>query len=173
MDIISHGLWGSIVFGRKNRRSFWLSFLFGILPDLAAFAPFFTLTILGITYREWEIGEPPDPESIPDYIYQIYNISHSLIVFLAAFLFLLFLFRRPIWEFTAWGLHILLDIPTHSSGFFPTPFLWPISDFRFNGHPWSDPVIFLPNVFLLLSLYIWYFKIYPKRRKIDIPIQKL
>jgi len=171
VDIISHGLWGSIVFGRKNRRSFWLSFAFGILPDLVAFAPFFLLTIFGFTYNEWKIGEPPDPKSIPAYVYQVYNISHSLIVFFAAFLFLLFLFRRPIWEFSAWGLHIIIDIPTHSSGFFPTPFLWPVSDFQFDGYPWSDPAIFLPNVFLLLSLYVWYFKIYPKRRKIDIPFQ--
>lgn len=33
MDIVSHGLWGAIAFGRRTRSSFWLSFVFGIAPD--------------------------------------------------------------------------------------------------------------------------------------------
>ncbi len=41
MDIVSHGLWGGAAFGRKNKKSFWVAFLFGVLPDLLAFGPFF------------------------------------------------------------------------------------------------------------------------------------
>ena len=32
MDIVSHGLWGALAFGRKNRRSFWLAFGIGLAP---------------------------------------------------------------------------------------------------------------------------------------------
>jgi hypothetical protein len=34
MDVISHGLWGGVAFGRKNKKYFWWSFGFGIMPDL-------------------------------------------------------------------------------------------------------------------------------------------
>lgn len=45
---------------------------------------------------------------------------------------------------------------THSTNFFPTRFLWPISEARVNGVPWSKPVIFFPNVALLVVLYGWF-----------------
>ena len=66
-------------------------------------------------------------------------------------------FRTPIWESFAWGLHIIFDIFTHSYRFFPTPFLWPISDVKVNGWPWGMPAIFIPNVILLALLYAWFF----------------
>lgn len=163
MDIISHGLWGSITFGRKNRRSFWLAFLFGILPDFLAFAPFTLAMFLGLSNHEWHFGEPPNPEVFPSYIYDVYNISHSLPVFALVFILLWIIFRRPIWEFSAWGLHILFDIPTHSTNFFPTPFLWPVSDLYVSGISWGQPIIFVPNVILLVILYIWFFWIRPRR----------
>ena len=157
MDIISHGLWGSISFGRKNRRSFWISFLFGILPDFLAFAPLTLAMVLGLSNHEWQFGEPPDPNGLPAYIFQVYNVSHSLVIFALIFITLWFIFRRPIWEFSAWGLHILFDIPTHSANFFPTPFLWPVSNLEVSGISWGDPIIFVPNVLLLATLYFWFF----------------
>jgi len=56
----------------------------------------------------------------------------------------------------AWVLHICMDIPTHGTAFFPTPFLWPVSDFHVDGMPWSTPIIFIPNVLLLAVLYAWF-----------------
>ncbi|MBX4215571.1 hypothetical protein KW797_01335 [Candidatus Parcubacteria bacterium] len=169
MDIISHGLWGSIAFGRKNRRSFWLAFVCGILPDFLAFAPYTIGMLLGMVPRPMAFGEPPNPEAFPSYIYQVYNMSHSLVIFALVFLALWLLFRRPIWEFSAWGLHILVDIPTHSTRFFPTPFLWPVSDLHVNGHSWGDPIIFIPNVLLLFGLYLWFYWIKPRHLdRIDI-----
>jgi membrane-bound metal-dependent hydrolase YbcI (DUF457 family) len=163
MDIISHGLWGGIAFGRTNKKSFWLSFLLGMGPDLLAFAPFFILILLGVVKRPNFSREPPDPNSIPHYVYQLYNFSHSLIVFALLFVILWLIFRRPIWEFCAWGLHILFDIPTHSYKFFPTPFLWPVSHFEINGHSWATREILIPDVLLLLILYAWFFL--SKRKK--------
>ena len=69
---------------------------------------------------------------------------------------------KPLMELSAWGLHITLDIFTHNDAFFPTPFLWPISDAHVNGVPWSDPIIYFPNVLLLAVLYAWFFY---KRKK--------
>jgi hypothetical protein len=73
------------------------------------------------------------------------------------------IFKKPILEFMAWGLHILVDIPTHSSAFFPTPFLWPLSDFMVDGVGWSSPWIFFPNLILLVVFYLWFF-VHKKRK---------
>ena len=162
MDIVSHGLWGGIAFGRTNRRNFWLAFWFGILPDLCSFGPFYVAVLLGFAERPHFGHEPPDPSLIPAYVHRVYSVTHSLVVFLVAFALLWRVFRRPIREAFAWGLHILFDIFTHSYRFFPTPFLWPISDFKVSGWPWGMPAIFIPNVTLLALLYAWFFLRQPK-----------
>jgi len=41
--------------------------------------------------------------------------------------------------------------------FFPTPFLWPISDFKVDAWVWGSYYIFIPNVILLIALYSWFF----------------
>lgn len=163
MDIISHGLWGSIAFGRKNRKSFWAAFCFGVAPDFFSFGLFTISVWLGMASGpDWQSGAP-SPDAIPQYVHSLYNITHSLVVFGIAFGLVWLIRRRPLWEMAAWGLHILVDIPTHSDRFFPTPFLWPVSSFHIDGHPWASPEIFFPNVVLLLILYVWYFLI--RKRK--------
>jgi hypothetical protein len=165
MDIISHGLWGAISFGRRNRRSFWLAFLFGVLPDLLSFGIFTVSSLVGITQiPNWRLG-PPDPSTIPIYVHRLYDVTHSFLGFAIIFIMLWFIFKRPVWESLSWLFHILLDIFTHSTQFFPTPFLWPFSSYRLDGIPWSHAIIFIPNVILLLSLYLWYFIIRPKITK--------
>src|SRR3989344_3824981 len=109
MDILSHGLYGGVAFGRKNKKSFWTAFTFGVLPDLLAFGPFFVSIFLG--FRNWpgfNDTEPPNPELIPSYVSNIYNVTHSLVIFLAVFLIVWIILRRPFWEMSAWVLHILL-----------------------------------------------------------------
>lgn len=164
MDIVSHGLWGGIALGRAGRRSFWTAFLLGMGPDLFSFGVMFAngLFTHGLDYLNG-MGHPPDPALIPAYVHSLYKATHSLVVFALVFLAVWALRGKPLWELGAWGLHIALDIFTHSTDFFPTPFLWPVSDVRVNGVPWSDPVIFFPNVLLLVVLYAWFF--IKKRRR--------
>lgn len=163
MDIISHGLWGGLAFGRKSRRSFWLSFFFGIAPDLLSFGLFTMSVWLGLAHGlDWNAG-PPDPGLVPQYVHNLYNVTHSLVVFALAFGLVWLLRKKPVWEMGGWLFHILLDIPTHGVQFFPTPFLWPISDVHIDGRPWSNPDIFIPNVVLLISLYLWFFVIRRRR----------
>ncbi|MEK7134770.1 MAG: hypothetical protein AAB805_00625 [Patescibacteria group bacterium] len=155
MDTLSHGLWGAIVAGRKTRRDFWAAFAFGVLPDVLSFGIVFASVIF--EFNQHVLGEPPPMESIPAYVFLLYNITHSLIVFVAVFGIVWVVRRRVYWPLAAWGLHILVDIPTHAYAFFPTPFLWPVSDFKIDGMPWSSPYIFIPNVVLLGVLYAWFF----------------
>lgn len=162
MDIFSHGLWGAAAFGRQNKKSFWTAFAFGIAPDSFSFGILFFESLFGVGGSRFHSG-PPDPSAIPAHVFSLYNATHSLAIFAAIFLFLWAYFKKPVWESLAWGLHILIDIPTHSYAFFPTPFLWPLFDLKFNGQSWSEPWIFFPNVIALAFVYAWFY--FSKRRR--------
>ena len=174
MDILSHGLYGGVTFGRRSRINFWLAFFFGIAPDLLSFGLFTAGTWVGLVdHPDWTSGQHPDASQIPLFVHSLYNLTHSLVVFAAIFGLVWLIRKKPLLVMLGWPLHILVDIPTHSSQFFPTPFLWPVSDFRVDGHPWSSPEIFIPNVILLISLYLWFYIIKPRRlRKIMEALQK-
>jgi len=156
MDIVSHGLWGAVAFGRRNRPSFWLAFVIGLAPDLLSFGVLWTAVVLGLAEKpDFSHGTPPE-SSIPQYVHHLYNVTHSFIVFLAAFLLIWSLLKRPLWELGAWGLHVLVDVPTHSYAFFPTPILWPLFNWKFDGWQWTTPTILVPNCVLLAMVYAWY-----------------
>lgn len=158
MDIISHGLWGGIALGRTSRKSFWTACLFGMAPDFFSFGLVFTSGLLthGLDFFNG-LHHPPDPALIPAYVHTLYNVTHSLVVFAAVFGLVWLLRGKPLLEMGAWGLHLTMDIFTHSEAFFPTPFLWPLSNAHFDGLPWADPLIYIPNVLMLAVLYAWFF----------------
>lgn len=157
MDIISHGLWGGIAFGRRNKRQFWWSFFFGIMPDLLSFGILTASVWLGIGIAPDWSGGPPAMSSIPSYVSSLYNVTHSLVVFVVVFLIAWLILKRPPLVMLAWPLHIIVDIFTHTSAFFPTPFLWPIFNVKVSLISWADPRIFIPNVLLLLIVYAIYY----------------
>lgn len=165
MDILSHGLWGGVIAGRRNKKNFIWAFLFGIAPDLFSFGIFTGMTILGLASGpDWSAGVPLESD-IPQYVHHLYDFTHSAVVFLVFFLIVWAVRRRPFWPMTAWFLHIALDFPTHTAKFFPTPILWPFVDVRFSGIPWSHPIIFIPNVVLLVLVYVWVYVILPRKRR--------
>lgn len=167
MDIISHGLYGGIAFGRKAKYSYWKAFFFGVMPDLSSFGLLFILSALTIVSGPEFGSGPPDASKIPSFVYTLYDISHSLVV--AGFVMSTVWLIRGKWmvELFAWPLHILVDIPTHSNAFFPTPFLWPLSDYEFNGVSWGHPYIFFPNVVFIILLYVWFYFSRKKQRTFD------
>src|SRR3989338_10176798 len=149
MDVLSHGLWCGATFGRKSKKYFWASFAIGVLPDLLPFTlEFFRYLFFGFDF------DHPTPKIFPDYVFYFYSFTHSLIIFSLVFLSLWLFKRKPYLPLGAWGLHILMDIPTHSDKFFPTPFLWPVSDFTINGTSWGTPLIFFGNWGALALIYL-------------------
>ena len=54
----------------------------------------------------------------------------------------------------AWPFHIILDFFTHSIEYFPTPILWPISDYKFDGIPWSNKLCFWSK-FSRFDSFVW------------------
>lgn len=156
MDVLSHGLWGGIAFGRNSRFSYWLAFVIGLAPDLCSFGILWVASAFGLSTKpDFTNGTPPE-SSIPAYVHHLYELTHSLVVFLVVFFVVWWLRKHPLWELGAWGLHIVMDVPTHSYAFFPTPVFWPIAEWKFNGWPWMTPSILIPNVVLLFLLYGWF-----------------
>ncbi len=149
MDIISHGFWGGVAFGRKSRQAFLIAFWFGILPDMFAFS----FTFLERLFGRGEFISGPISQ-IPRSVHTLYNISHSLVIALAVLLICLALWNRRAWAVAAWPLHILFDIVSHDLRFFPTPFLWPFNTPFFPGTPWSTSWVFFSNWGVLILLYI-------------------
>jgi membrane-bound metal-dependent hydrolase YbcI (DUF457 family) len=158
MDFISHGLWGSIAFGRRNRSSFWLAFAIGMAPDLFSFGALYVAATFGLSPKpDFSHGTPPE-STIPPYVHHLYDYTHSFVIFLLVFFLIWLVLKRPVWELGAWGLHILADMPLHSYAFFPTPVLWPFSDWKFDGWQWTTPGILITNFALLSLLYTWYIR---------------
>lgn len=154
MDILSHALWGGVGFGRKNRSDFWAAFMLGMSPDLLAFGiPSITRIITALSGNGLPEEFHGNMAYFPSYVFTLYSIGHSLVIFTLAFIAVWIFRKKPYIPLFAWFFHIFLDIFTHSIDFFPTPFLWPLSDYHFDGQSWGQPLIFIPNVLLLFAAY--------------------
>ncbi len=169
MDVFSHGLWGGAAFGRENKKMFWSAVAFGVGPDIFSFGIFTVATMLGIVPRpDWSAGPPPE-SLIPSYVHSLYDMTHSLVVFAAVFFIVWGVRKKPFLPMLAWPLHIILDIPTHTTAFFSTPFLWPLPHPHVNGVSWSHPLIFWPNWVALITVYsIWGLRVWRKSKKAKI-----
>jgi hypothetical protein len=165
MDIFAHGLWTAAAMKTANRhrtrriRIGWAAW-WGIFPDLFAFTIPTVMMIWMQVARSVPPGTPRGPHGMPQLAlaWQLYQISHSLFVFGAIFGLVWLLRRRPALELLGWAIHILIDIPTHSLQFFATPFLWPVSSYRFDGISWGVRWFMLLNYssLALAWLALWW-----------------
>ena len=153
MDSLVHGVLGAALFSRtglaggrrgpvddRGRRrfsdgTFWLAFFFGVFPDLASLGIHFMMDAFTGNGVRWS--------GIPDFVFTLYRVTHSL-AGIAACYGLLVWWQRSWWlPALAWPLHVLSDVPTHGGGRFMTPILWPFSEAGFSGWSWwQHPSIF-------------------------------
>jgi hypothetical protein len=170
MDIIAHALWTAAAgstdrlklprpfhqssFAQNSFHLGWAVF-WGVFPDLFSFA-------VPAVVRIWWYATGTTHSLLPDaqspqrfqYVWQLYNGSHSLVVFAVVFGLAWGIFRRPVWELLGWALHILIDIPTHT-GIFSIHFLWPLSSFGFSGLRWENPWFLALNYGALVAMFGW------------------
>ena len=176
MDILAHTLWanagarGANEIAKKKGGNFhmhagWTAF-FGVAPDFFAFTIPFIIGIYKMIFEGSSFGRHHFSVAGFDLASYLYQFSHSLIVFIFVFCAVWFFSKRPRWELLGWALHILIDIPSHSINFYPTPFLFPISDYRFPyGIQWSNMWYMLINyslLFLVWGRILWQ-KYFPKK----------
>lgn len=187
MDILAHGLWTAALANAVNNKfkkkgmttkvnvayaTFW-----GIFPDLFAFTvPFIYMLIAMATGSirpsdiSWHGEVQPayaNKFSRFDFIHNqlahnLYDVSHSAIIFILVFATVWIMWRRPALELLGWLLHILIDIPTHSYRVYPTPLFWPVSRWEFlHGFSWTEPWFMLLNY---SSLALAYYVLFRKKR---------
>ena len=158
MDTLAHGLWTNVIYQRQRAADRWWAIFFGVAPDLFSFGPFFVTRLID---NAWPAGRP-SLASIPVYVSIIYSYTHSIVIWLIVFgLVVLWRRGRVWWPLSAWLVHILVDIGTHTYEFFPTPFLFPLSSWKINAINWADPTFMIVNYSLLLLAYL---EIYRRRR---------
>ncbi len=174
MDILSHGFWTTIAFKEANKKfkkpnHIWQTAFWGMFPDLLAFATMFIWLFArffsgGISFSEihseflqagMSDASPSDILPIFSLTWMLYTIGHSAITFLLVFGALFLILGRPVWVIRGWLFHILIASSTHSYKVYPTPVLWPLSGWKFNGILWSQPwFVFLDYAAIVLVLFI-------------------
>jgi hypothetical protein len=185
MDFFSHVFWTWAVFKTIEKKikkplNLKLAIFWGVFPDLFAFTVPIALIIFNIFTGQSNLSDFPRPEAIeparrdgiPAFhlLSVLYAMSHSLVIFSIVIIAISIFFRviyslkntaiqKPFrfpWEMAGWMIHILIDIPTHSTQFYSTPFLWPVSDIKFNGLSWGTPWFLALNYTIMATLYIAY-----------------
>ena len=151
MDTLSHALWGKGLFGYKSYRRY--AILFGAIPDLLSFGLYFLFNLI-INFNNFEFGKP-EIGTIPNWVFDLYNFSHSILTALLFILIMYFINKDFCFPMLAWPFHIILDFFTHGIEYFPTPILWPISDYKFDGIPWSNPWIWYSNIVCIIFLFLY------------------
>ena len=177
MDTLFHGVLGATLCSRtglaggrrgpgpefKRRWLFsdwtlWAAFFFGIVPDLASLGIHFMMDAFTGNGVRWH--------GIPDFVFFLYDVTHSLLG-IAVCYGLLVAWKRALWlPALAWPLHVLSDVPTHGTGRFLTPILWPFSDWGFAGWSWwIHPRVFFGGWILVGVLWLVVIVLRLARRK--------
>ncbi len=167
MDILAHTLWTNAgargvnkLRAKKGKPKLmhvgWAAF-WGVFPDFFAFTIPFILVIFKIITGQissLSFGQHHMTVSGFDLAAYLYQYSHSLVVWATVFLVVWIISRRPRWELLGWALHILIDIPSHDIEFYATPFLFPVSAYRFPyGVAWSNKWYMIINYSALVSVW--------------------
>tara|TARA_B100000214_G_scaffold260814_1_gene192571 strand:+ start:2686 stop:3165 length:480 start_codon:yes stop_codon:yes gene_type:complete len=143
-SIISHGIIGYLLFGKKG-------LIYGTLPDIIGFIHYFIrlgINCERIPFKRDIIHWVPQ-SSMTDFDWFMYHISHSLIFWII------------IYNITgdkavyASIFAILMDIFLHDNKVWSGPqFLYPLSQYKYNGIHWLTPLGMGVTISIILILYI-------------------
>lgn len=182
MDFFSHGLWGGIIAKAANKHKitqkpvsvFWFVF-WSVIPDFFSFAVLLIWLFYGLLAGTISLAGLPHPNAMEPmsgdtfFIFRftnfLYNSSHSLIVFFIIFALVSWKKKHSAWVMSGWLIHILIDIPTHSYKFYPTPFLWPLSQWKLDGYSWSHSGFLIFNYLAIFLAYFWLYRRWLKKGK--------
>jgi len=151
MDFLAHIFWSGIFFNRY-KRLIWAIF-FGVAPDIFSWGVFLVYRI----FAPPSFFRPPVINDIPPWVFTLYGITHSLVVFSLVALIIYILKKGIPFFLFAWSIHIIIDIFTHSKFYLSTPFLWPISNWAFPGYSWANPRFMILNYSIIFFIYLWIF----------------
>ncbi len=168
MDVLAHTLWtnagaraGNKLAQNKGKKFHihvgWTAF-WGVIPDFFAFTAPFIIGLYKVIFTGVSFSGLRDHHGLVggfDIAAYLYQYSHSLVVWAFVFCVVWYFAKRPRYELLGWALHILIDIPSHAVGFYPTPFLFPISEYRFPyGVSWANKYYMIINYSALAFVWI-------------------
>lgn len=174
MDTLSHALWGYASLRWRGPRSGRWALITGSAPDLifgvtSNLGRLLTKGWEGLKPQErdpriWLRDGPPMPADLVEDYDTYYVWAHSLVLLAAVALVWYAIRRRPPWLLLPWLLHLLMDIPSHER--YLTPFLYPISDWKFEGWSWGrGPMLALDVSGLLVVYAMLYARYWSRHRK--------
>jgi len=184
MEILAHTLWTTAAARTANEKAkkenkkikfnlFWTSF-WGIFPDLFAFTIPFIVFFFNILSNPQVFEGVARSRRIVDasgLASVLYQYSHSIVIWVLVFSLIWVFVKKPPLPLLGWVFHIILDIPSHAIGYYATPFLYPLSNYRFPyGVAWSNKWFMIGNYTILLI--IWGVILYKKYKKDKINIIK-
>ena len=160
MDTLAHGLWVSAAAITAKRctdlriRIRW-AIWWAVFPDVLAFGPSLAAG-LWLLLTSGRASAPADDHFLPHVHVglPLYQMGHSLVVFLLVFVVAAIVARRVMPALLGWLLHIAIDIPTHSLTYYATRFLWPVSDYRVDGLPWWTPWFWAATYGVLVAVFL-------------------
>lgn len=137
-DIVTHFIHGYLIFGKKGA-------LYAILPDLLSFGRLFIKRLpekidqfTKCQYRK--LFKKPELEKLD-------NLFHSLIIWS------IFYYFKKDKEIFSIFLAIVLDVFLHKKTYLPTPFLYPLSDYKFDGIPWNSKYGWIISIIITIFIY--------------------
>lgn len=171
MDILAHALWATAGVAATHRR--WpmatrtavATVAFAAIPDIGHMLPMLGWAITGdgsfANLWRYAIALPGQEPAVPTLVamlsHHFHCILHSAIVAGLATLLLCFALHRLWIPLLGWWSHILIDIFSHSSDFYPAPILYPITQRGFDGIAWNTPWFMVLNytALALVALWLW------------------
>ena len=158
MDVLAHALWSTAAGIAARRKWHWRIHLgwlaaWSVFPDLAAFAIPAAVRIERFLTGASKTLLPDGSGPRFQWVFGVYNLSHSAVVWALCFGAVWLVARRPVLELLGWALHIAIDIFTHT-GFFAIQFLWPLSPVHFDGIRWETPWLLAATYLALAAFFL-------------------
>lgn len=172
MDVVAHGLWAwaACMLAEPrwplSRRTVAATVALAVLPDLvqavpmAAWAPFGTGSLHAL--KDYVLAVPGQEPAMPPVVewlsHHLHCLGHSAIA-VGIVTALVWVAIRSLWiPLLGWWLHIVIDVFTHSSDFYPSPVLYPLTMRGFDGIAWNDSRFMLLNytsLAVVFCLLLW------------------
>jgi membrane-bound metal-dependent hydrolase YbcI (DUF457 family) len=183
MDVVAHGLWaglGVAVAARRwpvSSRTALATVGLATLPDLAQLLPLLVaalfdgsgVRILSAYAAALPGFDPTLPPPVALALHHLHCTMHSAVVAALVTLALWAVRRAFWWPLLGWWSHIVIDVFTHSSEYYPSPVLYPITDRGFDGIAWPTPWFMALNYAVLGVAGLWVWRSARTDRPVDTP----
>lgn len=169
MDIVAHSLWvglGTVAAARRwpvSATQARAAVVLAALPDIGHLIPIVLWGLVGdgtwATLRGYAFAtpgaEPWLPPGVQAWSHTLHCVMHSAIVAAVITAIAWFRWRWFLVPLAGWWSHIVIDVFTHSSEYYPSPVLYPITNRGFDGIAWPTPWFIALNYAALAVAALW------------------